>query len=646
MEEESSWYVRACKNTARQWIWAVPDPAAFSKKCEKSVSQEYRDALRFTGFDLEAFETVLFSYFGTFVTLILLLGIDLFLLLSRSFDARNLFIMGTLTLIIPLIVLCYLSEYVKIRAGFMKISSLGDIPEILSYIVMSMKLVPNLEHAVLFAARNSDRPLAKDLKKLTWDLNLRIYSSMDDALLSFADLWGRNSEYFKRSLHLIKSSTAEPDEAQRVITLNRALDISLEGTESLMESFAAKLKTPSYILYSIFILIPLALVALLPAVTVVGMKPEIIDLVLLYDLVFPALAALYSEYILMQRPVAFTPRQIPDSHPDLADIRQKKRFAMLLSVLIILVTAPLGYLLIKLGNPGEIVSTAPLGGYFSPTLPIILGGTAGISIYLYFSSVPYKKIRDRIKEMEQEFADSLFVLGRRISEGNAPEKAFAHTARTMEGSKIGEALEEISMNLLSMRTNLKDAIFDEDFGAFRHIYSERIRNTMLLFTESVHKNHEAAGASIIKLADHLKELSAVEERIRRSLYDVTSTMRSTAVIFAPLIAGITLALSEVITKILGQVAERINRVPADLSGMPVEIGQGAFSQSISPDHFLLAIGVYVVLISAILTRFAGSVEYGGDRTELKYDLACMLPISIIIFSVSTAASRIVFRGLV
>src|SRR5690606_41082095 len=130
-----------------------------------------------------------------------------------------------------------------------------------------------------------------------------------------------------------------------------------------------------------------------------------------------------------------------------------------------------------------------------------------------------------------------------------------------------------------------------------------------------------------KLADHLKELGEVEERIRRSLYDVTSTMRSTAVIFAPLIAGIILTLSEVITKILSQVAERVNRVPADLSGMPVEIGQAAFSQSISPDHFLLAIGVYTVLISAILTRFAGSIEYGGDRAQLKYDLACMLPIS-------------------
>ena len=318
----------------------------------------------------------------------------------------------------------------------------------------------------------------------------------------------------------------------------------------------------------------------------------------------------------------------------------------MLSVLAFFLIAPSGYILLLLGNPKGIVATTPLGGYIPPTLPLILGGVAGVSIYLYFSSVPYKKIRDRIKQMEQEFADSLFVLGRRISEGRAPEEAFAYTARTMEGSKIGEAYEEISMNLLSLRTNLRNAIFDEEFGAFRHIYSERIRNTMLLFTESVHKNHEAAGASIIKLADHLKELSAVDERIRRSLYDVTSTMRSTVIIFAPLIAGITLALAEVITKILGQVGERMNRVPADLSGMPVEIGQGTFSQSIAPDHFLLAIGIYIILISTILTRFAGSVEYGGDRAQLKYDLACMLPVSIIIFAVSTAASRVVFRGLV
>jgi hypothetical protein len=101
MSEESSWYVRACKTTVRKWGWTVRDPVAFSRQCEKSVSSEYRDALIFTGFDLEAFETVLFSYAGTVAILILLLGIDLVLLMSRSFDSRTLFIIGTLTFIIP-----------------------------------------------------------------------------------------------------------------------------------------------------------------------------------------------------------------------------------------------------------------------------------------------------------------------------------------------------------------------------------------------------------------------------------------------------------------------------------------------------------------------------------------------------------------
>ena len=55
---------------------------------------------------------------------------------------------------------------------------------------------------------------------------------------------------------------------------------------------------------------------------------------------------------------------------------------------------------------------------------------------------------------------------------------------------------------------------------------------------------------------------------------------------------------------------------------------------------------FSLMISTILSLFAGSVEYGEDQAQLKYDLACMLSLSIIIFAISTAASRVVFRGLV
>ena len=38
---------------------------------------------------------------------------------------------------------------------------------------------------------------------------------MDDAVVQFSEMWGKNSEHFKRSLHLIRSSMSETDPAQR-----------------------------------------------------------------------------------------------------------------------------------------------------------------------------------------------------------------------------------------------------------------------------------------------------------------------------------------------------------------------------------------------------------------------------------------------
>ena len=54
-----------------------------------------------------------------------------------------------------------------------------------------------------------------------WEYIQGIY----DAIIVFANQLSKNSEYFKRALHLVKSSTNEPDEAQHVITLNKNLDL-------------------------------------------------------------------------------------------------------------------------------------------------------------------------------------------------------------------------------------------------------------------------------------------------------------------------------------------------------------------------------------------------------------------------------------
>jgi hypothetical protein len=641
-----NWYYHGCKFTSANFNWLVKDLETFRRRADDSTSEEYRNSMIYTGMGLEPYETVLFSYVAAACALVSILIFDFFLFRITSFENSTLYAVIVLSLLFPLAVLLYTSEYIKLHAKWMKVSSLGDMPEIVSYLVMSMKLVPNMEIAIRFAAENSGRPLAKDLKKMMWNLHVREYRGIDDAILEFSNMWGKDSEYFKRALHLIKSSTSEPDDAQRIITLNRSLDLVLESTKNLMDGFASKLKTPTYVLYSVFILIPLALVALMPAITVVGIRFGIGTLVIVYDIVLPLFTFAYAEYILMQRPAAFIPQDIPDSHPELEGIRKRKHEALILSSVIGLAISSLGYVLIFKGNPLNIVSTETLEGIIPPTLFVIWGIVFAVAIYLNITYAPYKKIRDEIRKMENEFSDALFILGRRISEGRSAEEAFIHTASTMDGSDIAMAFERISLNLMNMRTDVYSAIFDEDFGAFKDIYSERIKTTMKLLVESTHKSHEIAGVAIVKLADHLKELQDVELNIKQSLYDMTSTMRSTAAVFAPLIAGVTIALSEVIAKILQNISDSIGRLPENSLPGPAQISPENLNQSIPSDLFMFAIGIYIILITVILIRFSGTIEYGGDRAQLRYDIGQILPVTIIVFTVSTILSRVIFRGMI
>jgi len=625
----------------------VGNVSNFKKNSEKTVSKDFMDALNFTGFEVEPFEVQMFAYTGALIALILMLLLDLLLFSVSTYEKTSIIAAALCTAVVPLVVMIYISEYPKIHAKYMKIHSLGDIPEIQSYIVMSMKLVSNMERSITFAASNSEKPLAKDLKKLIWDIHIRVYSSIDEALIAFANQWGRNSEYFKRSLHLVKSSTNEPDEAQRVMTLNKSLDIVLEGTRTMMDGFSARLKNPTYILYAIFILIPLALVALLPAVSIVGVRIDTITLVLIYNIVLPLATFLYSEYILLQRPAAFSPPDISDKHPALSNIKAIRMNTIVLALFAGGIIGFSGYIFMSAGNPAGIFSNEAMTGFIPMTFPIIWAITAMITIYCLGVYMPYKKIRDEIKLIEDEFADSMFILGRRISEGKSAEEAFSHTSMTMKGSKIGEVLAEVSDNLTSMRTTLQGAIFNEDYGAFKYVYSSRVHTTMRLFTESVHKSHEAAGIAIIKLADHLKELQDVEIDIKRSLYDVTSTMRSTAMLFAPLIGGVTLALSEVIQKILLNIDKEAKLLPddIDLGNMMKEVGSG-MTPTVPPDIFLLVIGIYMVILVIILARFAGGIEYGGDKPQFMYDVGQTLPVSIMVFTVTTIVARMIFKTMV
>ncbi|MGC9553768.1 MAG: hypothetical protein ACP5EK_00460 [Thermoplasmatota archaeon] len=635
----SRWFERLARGADRYFSWLTGDQRAFRRRAQEGVSPEFREALNFTGLEVEPHQVLLLSYAGALLALATALVLDAAVLALYGFSPGD---MGALTVVLlvgitlglPLAALQVLSEYPKTRARSMRIHSLGDIPEVLSYVVMYLKLIPNLEDGLRFAARESHTSLGRDLRKLLWDLEVRVYRGIDDAVTTFARRWKAWSGHLQRALHLVRSAVREESEGQRIQTLDRSLDVVMDGTRNSMSSFARRLHQPTLVIYAIGVMVPLALIAMLPAASLVGLRLSVIQICLLYNILLPLGLGLYMRRVLLRRPATFSPPAIPPHHPGVAGVDRR---------LNALVAALAGVIL---AFPGAAMLAMPratldlwLLDSLPPTLFLLWGITAAVALYCRRTYAAYSRVRDRVRSMEEEFGDSLYVIGKRIGEGKPAEEAFHHAGRTLAGSEMGEVFAHTSFNLVSLRTDLRGALFDDTYGSLQHVHSDRIRAVMGLLAEGVKKSHRAAGRAIVKIADHLKQLQDVERGIKNSLGTLTSSLQSTATVFAPLIAGVTLGITELIATVLGGTETGSPPDAAVLSGA------GHFSYDVQPHWFVLVVGVYLLQLVFLLVRFANGIDEGDDRVAYLHRLGQALPTAVVFFSLVTVLSMVLFRGM-
>jgi hypothetical protein len=490
---------------------------------------------------------------------------------------------------------------------------------------------------------------------MLWDMEIRVYHGIDDALTSFATQWGKWTEYFKRALHLIRSAIQEREDAARIVTLNRALDVALDGTREMMNKFANKLHQPTMVIYSIGIMIPLALVAMLPAAGLVGLKITIFQVFFLYDVILPTFVFIYTRKILLSRPATFNPPKIPSDHPDLIKIHKKRRLTIALIFGTIVALPGIFFTVLPFIFPSGssnrllnfIVDSDGLNSYFPVTLFIIWGVAVAVTSYSLSVYRPYKKIRDDIKQMETEFSDALYILGKRISEEKSPEESFMYAASTMEGSKIAEVFSKTGYNLTAMHTNLREAMFNPEYGSLKYVYSDRIKAIMLLFVEGIQKSQKAVSISIIRIADHLKELQGVEKKIKDMLFSLTATLRSTVAVFAPLIGGVTLAITKLISNILGGLS---GKIPSGSLSAPTgsftSISESFTLENVRPEYFVLVIGIYIVELIFLMVKFTNGIDEGDDKATYMYTLGKVMPTAILVFSVTVILGQMLFSSLV
>jgi RsiW-degrading membrane proteinase PrsW (M82 family) len=154
-------------------------------------------------------------------------------------------------------------------------------------------------------------------------------------------------------------------------------------------------------------------------------------------------------------------------------------------------------------------------------------------------------------------------------------------------------------------------------------------------------------SSLIRIADHLKQLQEVEHKITDMLFELTSTLRSTVAVFAPLIAGVTLAITVLISTILSSftwenASETIPDIFGSLSGNPETFAL----ENIRPEYFVLVIGIYLIELVILLTRFTNGINEGDDKATFMYSLGKTMPVSIVVFSLTIIFGQFFFSQIV
>lgn len=466
----------------------------------------------------------------------------------------------------------------KLLALARRTSALGAAPELVVLAVLRMQVAPSPERAARFAARTGDGPLADSLAAHV----RRARGTAETGFEPFGREWDDWFPALGRSLGLVEAAGAAP-KTDRGRTLDRSLRVVLDGTRDRMKSFATSIRSPAMGLYAFGVLLPTALVALLPAGRAAGLPLTLPVVAAVYGLVIPLVLLAGAVWLLARRPVAFPPPTVTTAHPDVDD----RRVTALLAGGI--AAGAVGLSTVVVGLPDWAPPFAAAG--------------LGLGAWLLVRCRPFTAVYEDVEAVEAGLTDALTLVGRRVTNGRAVEAAIDRAADEVEG-RMGDVLATAATQQRQLDAGVRES-FLGDHGSLAAVPSPRVRGSIEILTLAAREG-TPAGPAILALAEHVDDLRRVERDARRSLDSVCGTFRSTGALFGPLVAGTTVALAE--TMAGGRLA-----VGSDLPAM---------------DWLGFVVGWYALVLAVVLTALGVGLERGLDRPLLGYHVGRALLVAV------------------
>ena len=642
MPAHVSWYETAC-NYSEKILQVKPD----AKQAEL-----LKESIDVCHLGITPAGAVSFSFLAPIV-IVLFGSLISFLLFQSTFFLIFFLILGAALVKILARVPEFLANNWRLKASNQMVLSVF-------YVVTYMRHTPNLENAIVFAADHLAPPLALDLKKVMWDVETEKYSTLKESLESYLETWKKWNMEFIESFHLIESSLYEGDEARRLNSLDKALDVILDETYEKMLHYAHNLQNPITMLHMLGVIMPILGLVILPLVVSFMEGAKWYNIALLYNVFLPIVVYYMGKNILSKRPTGYGDTDISEENPELKKYKniivkiggtEVQMSPLVVSSLVFIVLFLIGIsplLMHLLGVPDfgfgaedvrspcghsfcmleykELLSTQEIVGPYGLgaallSLFVPLGIGLSIGIYYRLRAKDVIKIRERAKKLELEFASALFQLGNRLGDNLPVEIAVEKVVASMEGTISGNFFRLISMNQRRLGMGIEESIFDPKRGALVQFPSSMIESSMKVLTQSIKKGPRIAAQALTNVSRYIKEIHKVNERLKDIMADIISSMKSQISFLAPAIAGVVIGITSMVTTILSKLSQQLKEVTSTVGTDTASAPEGLltiFGDGIPTFHFQIIVGIYVVQIVYILTIMANGIENGADTLNEEY----------------------------
>lgn len=583
------------------------------------------------------------------------------------------FLFFFLILIFSLFLFYFVNGYPARLANKWRLKASSQMVPAILYVVVYMRHTPNLEKAIAFASKHLQDPLALDFKKVFYNVEVGKFSSIKESLDNYLETWRDYSTEFIEAFHLIESSLFEPDNSRRILTLEKSLQVILDGVYDKMLKFSHNVRSPLTNVYMLGVVLPTLGLALLPlASAMVGGLLTFVHVFVLFNLIVPFFVFYLTDKILLLRPGGHGESGLLEKNPKYSTYKNNApyvRAALICFPLFLLGVLPLifgytplpelfglqkDYTFTQLGMSvfgdemffGFIESGTGLIGPFGIGA-LVLSMFIPLSFALFFSIAYGKKTkeliieRNKTKQLESEFNNSLFQLGNRLGNGVPPELVFGKVAESSRGLQTSDFFSKVNYNIRNAGMSVEKAIFDPQRGALIYFPSDLIATSMRVLIESSKKGLKVAAISLMSISEYVKNIQKITTRLRDLLAEIISDMKSNMTFLAPLLSGIVVGLAAMITSILSKLNVSTGG-DGGLGASNVGTIMDIFDvvNMIPPYYLQISIGIYLVQIIFILTSTLVSIDSGEDKLEKTHKTGKNLMKGIMLYFITAMSATL------